>query len=363
MAYGKMLTSVEKIIFLTVISIFLPLTAIAQSHQPDSVKVHRLDEVVVESSYITREDDHILAVPTKEQRRHAVSGYDLLRNLMIPGISVNRTSGMVNTPAGNATIYIDGREVDFREVQSLRPRDIASVEYYDLPSGVYAKDAATINFILKKQENGGYTQIDALQGLGFLNGNYNLISKYVIGTKSINLWGGYSLENPKSSVNEQETFCFKDNILRRENTYNEADNKAAEKYLQASISNRGNKYIWMLRGGMSWKDERDNADGNTLSSGIFDSVLHNPEVVGIASRDKALRPSVYFYGLHTISDTKSLDYVLDTYYSRNDYNRSYEADENSYSSTVKENYWYKAGTKCICRYGRCNQIEPDHAGA
>ena len=363
MAYGKMLTSVDKIIFLTVISIFLSLTATAQSHQTDSVKVHRLDEVVVESSYITREDDHILAVPTKEQRRQAVSGYDLLRNIMIPGITVDRTSGIVNTPAGNATIYIDGREVDFREVQSLRPKDIASVEYYDLPSGVYAKDAATINFILKKQENGGYTQIDALQGLGFLNGNYNLISKYVIGTKSINLWGGYSLENPKSSVNEQETFCFKDNILRRENTYNEADNKAAEKYLQASISNRGNKYIWMLRDEMSWKDERDNADGNTLSSGIFDSVLHNPEVVGIASRNKALRPSVYFYGLHTISDTKSLDYVLNTYYSRNDYNRSYEADENSYSSTVKENYWYKAGTKCICRYGRCNQIEPDHAGA
>ena len=94
-----MLTSVEKIIFLTVISIFLPLTAIAQSHQPDSVKVHRLDEVVVESSYITREDDHILAVPTKEQRRQAVSGYDLflMKNRLEDDIitavySVNRTN-------------------------------------------------------------------------------------------------------------------------------------------------------------------------------------------------------------------------------------------------------------------------------
>ncbi|MDE6561590.1 MAG: hypothetical protein K2K75_09430 [Muribaculaceae bacterium] len=330
----------EKIIFLTVISILLHLTAFSQSHQPDYVKAHRLDEVVVESSYITRENDHILAVPTKEQRRHAVSGYDLLRNLMIPGISVNRTSGIVNTPAGNATVYIDGREAEFREVQSLRPKDIASVEYYDLPSGVYAKDAAAINFILKKQENGGYTQIDALQGLGFLSGDYNLISKYVTGTKSINLWGGYSLENPKSSIDEQETFSLEDNPLRRETVYKGADNKAADEYVQASISNRGNKYIWMLRGGMSWKDDRDNAVGSTVSYGIFDSAFHNPEIVGIASRNKTLRPSVYFYGLHTISDTKSLDYVIDSYYSRNDYNRSYEADENSYCSTVKENYWY-----------------------
>ena len=339
-AYGKRLTSVEKIIILTVISIFLPLTATAQSHQTDSVKAHRLDEIVVESSYITREDDHILAVPTKEQRRHAVSGYDLLRNIMIPGITVDRTSGIVNTPAGNATVYIDGREAEFREVQSLRPKDIASVEYYDLPSGVYAKDAAAINFILKKQENGGYTQIDALQGLGFLNGNYNLISKYVIGTKSINLWGGYFLENPKSSIDEQETFSLEDNLLKRETVYNGADNKTTEKYVQASISNRSNKYIWMLRGGMACKGYRNNADGNTINNGIFDSAFHNPEIVGIASRNKTLRPSVYFYGLHTISDTKSLDYVIDSYYSRNDYKRSYEADENSYCSTVKENYWY-----------------------
>lgn len=176
-----------KICFLTVISLFLPLTVSAQSSEMDSVKTHKLDEVIVEASYLTREDDHILAVPTKEQRKHAVSGYDLLRNLMIPGVSVNRNAGTVSTPAGTATIYIDGREADFREVQSLRPKDIASVEYYDLPSGVYAKDAAAINFILKRLTNGGYTQIDALEGVGFLNDNFNIISKYVIDARYLKI--------------------------------------------------------------------------------------------------------------------------------------------------------------------------------
>lgn len=69
--------------------------------------------MIVSASYLTREDDHILAVPTKEQRKHAVTGYDLLSNLMIPGIYVNRSTGSVATPAGAATIYIDGREADF----------------------------------------------------------------------------------------------------------------------------------------------------------------------------------------------------------------------------------------------------------
>ncbi len=313
----------------------------AQYSERDSVKTHKLEEIIVEASYLTREDDHILAIPTKEQRKHAVSGYDLLRNLMIPGISVNRTSGTVSTPAGTATIYIDGREADFREVQSLRPKDITSIEYYDIPSGKYAKDASAINFILKNPTNGGYTQIDALQGLGFLNGNLNIISKYVRGTKSLNLWTGYSVENPKLSVNERESFNFDNNILKREKSYSNADNKSREDYLQASISNRGNKYIWMLRGGLSWKNDRNNVDnGSTLSYWLTDAAFNGGENLQIFSCNKSLRPSLYFYGLHTISDSRSLDYVIDAYYSRNDFDRLYNSGTSSYNSIVKENYYY-----------------------
>lgn len=198
----------KKLITLSVMCL-VAIAAVAKEYaqeQPDSIKTQELKEVVVNASYLTREDDHISAIPTKEQRKHAVSGYDLLRNLMIPGISVNRTTGSVTTPAGTATLYIDGREVDFREVQSLRPKDIARVEYFDIPTGKYAKDAAAINFVLRTLNNGGYTQLDAMQGLGYLNGDYNLISKYVVGNKSINLWAGYSLENPKSTLDETESF-------------------------------------------------------------------------------------------------------------------------------------------------------------
>ena len=90
-----------------------------------------LDEIVVKASYLTREDDHILAIPTKSSVNHAVTGYDLLNNLMVPGVSVERSTGSVTTPAGAATLYIDGRKVDFREVQSLRPKDIARVEFFE----------------------------------------------------------------------------------------------------------------------------------------------------------------------------------------------------------------------------------------
>ena len=334
---------------------------VTYAQKPDTTKTFiqgkELGEVVVKSSYLTREDDHILAIPTKEQRKHAVTGYDLLSNLMIPGVSVERSTGSVTTPNGAATLYIDGREVDFREVQSLRPKDVSRVEYFDVPTGKYAKDAYAINIIMKPLNNGGYTQLDASQNVGYLYGDYNLISKFVTGTKSLNLWAGYSLENPKSSMDENETFIFPDYQLNRLQHYNNADNRQTEEYVQASISNRGRKYIWMLRGGMAW-----NASKNGVNNGMTEywktaAAIKNGSILDINTKNKSYRPSVYFYGLHTFSNTKSLDYVFDGYYSRNDYDRLYNDDNVSFRSLVKEDYYYiKANANYSMAFSHRNRL-------
>lgn len=334
---------------------------VTYAQKPDTTKTFiqgkELGEVVVKSSYLTREGDHILAIPTKEQRKHAVTGYDLLSNLMIPGVSVERSTGSVTTPNGAAILYIDGREVDFREVQSLRPKDVSRVEYFDVPTGKYAKDAYAINIIMKPLNNGGYTQLDASQNVGYLYGDYNLISKFVTGTKSYNLWAGYSLKNPKSAMDENETFIFPDYQLNRLQHYNNADNRQTEEYVQASISNRGRKYIWMLRGGMAW-----NASKNGVNNGMTEywktaAAIKNGSILDINTRNKSYRPSVYFYGLHTFSNTKSLDYVFDGYYSRNDYDRLYNDDNVSFRSLVKEDYYYiKANANYSMAFSHRNRL-------
>lgn len=334
---------------------------VSYAQKPDttktSIQAKELDEVVVKASYLTREDDHILAIPTKEQRKHAVTGYDLLNNLMIPGVSVGRSTGSVTTPSGAATLYIDGRKVDFREVQSLRPKDIARVEFFDVPTGKYAKDAYAINIVMKPLNNGGYTQLDASQGAGYLNGDYNLVSKFITGTKSLNIWAGYSLENPKSSMNENEVFNFPDYQLNRQLFYNNAENRHTEEYVQASISNRGKKYIWMLRGGMAWNDIRNNVNNGMTDYWQTKASVKDGSILNINSRNKSYRPSVYFYGLHTFSDTKSLDYVFDGYYSRNDYNRFYNEDDESFHSLVKEDYYYvKANANYSMAFSHRNRL-------
>lgn len=345
-----------------VLLVFIMLLCLNTLHaqEPDTIKniqAKELDEVIVKTSYLTREDNHILAIPTKEQRKHAVTGYDLLNNLMIPGVSVDRLTGSVTTPAGTATLYIDGRQVEFREVQSLRPKDISRVEYFDVPTGKYAKDAYAINIIMKPLNNGGYTQLDASQNVGFLSGDYNLISKFVTGSKSLNLWAGYSLENPKSSMDEIESFNFPDYQLNRQQYYNHAGNRQTEEYVQASISNRGRKYIWMLRGGMAWNDRRNNVNNGTMDYWKTSASVKDGSILNINSRNKSYRPSVYFYGLHTFSNTKSLDYVFDGYYSRNDYNRFYNEDEASFHSLVKEDYYYlKANANYLMAFSHRNSL-------
>ena len=334
---------------------------VTYAQKPDTTKTFiqgkELGEVVVKSSYLTREGDHILAIPTKEQRKHAVTGYDLLSNLMIPGVSVERSTGSVTTPNGAATLYIDGREVDFREVQSLRPKDVSRVEYFDVPTGKYAKDAYAINIIMKPLNNGGYTQLDASQNVGYLYGDYNLISKFVTGTKSFNLWAGYSLENPKSSMNEDESFIFPDYQLNRLQHYNNADNRQTEEYVQASISNRGRKYIWMLRGGMAWNTSKNGVNNGMTEYWKTTAAIKNGSILDINTRNKSYRPSVYFYGLHTFSNTKSLDYVFDGYYSRNDYDRLYNDNNVSFRSLVKEDYYYiKANANYSMAFSHRNRL-------
>ena len=63
-----------KALLVIIMSLCLHVTC---AQKPDTTKTFiqgkELDEVVVKPFYLTREDDHILANPTKEQRKHAVT--------------------------------------------------------------------------------------------------------------------------------------------------------------------------------------------------------------------------------------------------------------------------------------------------
>ena len=88
-----------------------------------------LNEITVKGTSFVRQDDRISIYPDNKQIKHSTTGYDLLYRLMIPEIDVDRLKGKVSTLGGEATLYIDGRKVDAREVRDLYPKEIEKIEY------------------------------------------------------------------------------------------------------------------------------------------------------------------------------------------------------------------------------------------
>ena len=74
-----------------------------------------LGEIVVKGSSFIRKEGHVLVIPDKQQVKHANTGYDLLYNLMIPSIDVNKRTGEVTTFGGSVSLYINGEKADYTD--------------------------------------------------------------------------------------------------------------------------------------------------------------------------------------------------------------------------------------------------------
>ena len=72
--------------------------AVADSVASDSLvaRADTLNGVVVTAKEIVRYDDHLLLYPNKNQRKHAANGFDVLENMMLPGVKVDRNSGSIS---------------------------------------------------------------------------------------------------------------------------------------------------------------------------------------------------------------------------------------------------------------------------
>ena len=305
--------------------------------QTDSVsKSVQLKEVVVAGDMAKREVDHIDCIPTPKQRKHAHSGFELIRNMMLSGVNVDTENGVITTPVGTATLYINGRKASVREITSLRPKDILHVEYYDMPTGKYANDKAVINYIVKTYTSGGYTQVDALQGAGYLKGDYNLTSKYSLGHYNVNLWAGSSVQNPKV-YGETTTDYLLDNPIHKQETAYDTDMKSIGRYVNASLSCRTERTTWMIRSGVEVSTRRDDVlNGSLIYTGYTVPLSFTNNVL---EQDKTVKPTLSLYFNRIFKGGKSLECSLDGYYARNTYKRN-SLEDRVFLSDVKEDYTY-----------------------
>lgn len=321
-------------------SVIIPVDVQNTDIQMDPIRLNTgsiaLGEVEIKAQAFIRKEDRVLIIPDKKQIKHASTGYDLLNNLMIPNINVDRLNGKVTTFGGDVSLYIDGRKVDYREIQSLRPRDIEKVEYMDIPTGKYANDIAAINYITKKYNKGGYVSLDAMQIVGYLNGNYNVTAKIAHGNTSYTLFAGHTMKKYDTYGDKVEHFIFPDYSITRNYVIDKALTKHNQQYAQFNIENQNNKRTLMAKAALVSSNDPYNYNNTSLTySGYYDRQVISKEVTD----QNGLKPSITLYSNFNLADNQTLEASVNGDYTKNKYIRNYtENNEQTNTNTQEDLY-------------------------
>lgn len=134
-----------------------------------------LEGVTISASARVNSMNKAISYPTLPQLKASGNGIELLKNLNLPGLFVDPISQTVSVSGANQVIYkINGRTVTQQEILTIKPECILRVECANSSSTRYAnQNAAIIDVILKKVDNGTYIFTDFLSAFstGFINGN------------------------------------------------------------------------------------------------------------------------------------------------------------------------------------------------
>lgn len=318
-----------------------------------------LGEITVKGSTFIQKDGYLLVVPDKQQTRHSFTGYDLLYNLMIPGLEVNRKTKAVTSSAGQVTLYINGVEADAEEIQNLNPKDIRQVEYHAMPvSGPFVGDAAAVNYITRVYKAGGYVTLDGEQTIGYTKGNYNLASKLVHGNTSYSLYAGYNMKQYGGTVYEKNEQLLLDGKNIRRTSKNEGDSyENNQQYAQFKIAHDTEKHN--LSATASFVRDATPEDDRTDRLDYAGDYTQTGTSVNEADEEN-IKWAIKLNGVFNISKRQQLKMRFNGSYARNQYARRYEedrqtalsgADEDLYSFDAQVAYRYEVNARNSL-YGR-----------
>lgn len=133
-----------------------------------------LKGVTVEAARVVEKVDRQIIFPTKEQVKTASNGYDLLDNLSLPTIIVNRAERKVlSLKGGDVQIRINDVKASMQDVLALQPDEVTKVEFINIPGLKYGDSNldAVINYQVRRRYAGYVSGVSTMQGTkaGFNN--------------------------------------------------------------------------------------------------------------------------------------------------------------------------------------------------
>lgn len=139
----------------------------------DTTDSHDLQEIVIEAPKVIHKPDMDVYHPSKSAVENSKNGVQLLRNLMIPAVTVNDALGTVSSAGQSVQVRINGKEATIEQVRALLPETIKRVEYMDNPGLRYQGANYVLNFIVTNPYAGGALMLQAKPALNCAWGNYH----------------------------------------------------------------------------------------------------------------------------------------------------------------------------------------------
>lgn len=276
----------------------------------------QLDEVVVKGGRIIRHTDgHVVAFPDKEEKRHSFGGIDLLANMMVPGVTVDRNSGQVSAVFGEATLYINGIKATLQEVKAIPTGDVISVEYYDSPTGVYAGDNAAVNYVVRRHTSGYFGELTADQKLGYWNGAYGIASKLSRQSTSVQVIADYGFTSAPSDMKTGSTdYNLNEGAVREDIAGLGGHSRKDNGNIHVDVTDsRGDR---TLRGS-AWLDV-DDSPHSTQHESINGSESQRKVV------DRLWRGGMRFFSKYNISGRQTMELNAGASFTHNDYSYTFE---------------------------------------
>ncbi len=129
---------------------------------------YQLKGVTVNAARVVENVDRQIIFPTKEQVKTASNGYDLLDNLSLPTILVDKGNRkIVSLKGGSVQVRINDVKASMQDVLALQPDEVTKVEFINMP-GVRYGDAnldAVINYQVRQRYAGYVGGISSRQGI------------------------------------------------------------------------------------------------------------------------------------------------------------------------------------------------------
>lgn len=317
-----------------------------------------LGEVEVTASNINMKGDHVTYMPTKKQVNGANNGVMLLFNMMIPQLKVSPMENSVATSDQTSLgIFIDERQADANELARLRPKDIARVEYYEMPTGVFARSGIdrALNIVTKKYTSGGYVDVRTNTKVIYPQGNYSVQASLDKGNVNMLVMAGSNVaKNDNTGSTTKNDYMFDTPFTKyMYYDFNETKNLSDYGLLRATV--RGKRSYFLAQAMLAWNETPDNTAIRSVS---YSDNFYPAAKSFTSSYSNGLTPSLLLSHQIRFNKKDMLNWNLSYSYSRNKNRSRYEeGDFAPIINNAKDRYHsLMAGLNYLHAFGNGGQL-------